>query len=316
VTAFVAGLGGLASNVVALSAPSFVAGLQAATLTFPLFTSPSLSVCEALPEPQAIPQAPARNGRKPLRTRSGADVKAQFLKAISPAALAEAIKLGVERGWKPTDTFTVIEPDVRPGLRRASAQDGIVDLGGDGQALIWDWDTQNAELGGGTLIVETWNPYSTSTTFQAEYWTGDVNGYTTWARFLEGRDRDGHLTREVSLQGSGFVPPSFGMMKARFRQTCARQRADWRGCMRDCMRERLNVGLWTAIGAGSGSARICGQFAGRAGIGGGIYVGLGAFVGCVVGSAGIAGGSALIYQFGVRESCDSAQYCGPAPSCQ
>ena len=315
VAALFVGLGWIAPHVAALPVPAFVPGLQAATAVgFQLLTPSTLWVCNAEPGEQRqagrpSPQARKRNPAR-MRARTGADVKGQFLRAISPAALAAAVKLGEERGWKRTDSFTVIEPDVRPGV--TLIQDGDIDLG-EGRVLVWDWDTMNPELAGGTLIVETWNP-STSTTFLAEYWAGDDWGVTTWARFLEGRDRYGHLTREVSLQGRG-IAGSIGLLKVGFRQTCAQQKAEWRSCMRECLKERLNTGLWASVLGGMASARTCAQYGGKAGVAG-PYVGLGVFAGCMIGGAATAGAAAMVYQFGVRPSCDSAGVCGSAPSCE
>jgi hypothetical protein len=238
-----------------------------------------------------------------------------FLRAISPEALTLAMRLANERGWKPTDTFTAIEPDRAPRSTIApvgfkTAQDADIDLAGLGRVLVWDWSTGDPYVVAGTMIVDTWNP-STSTTFQAEYWAGDDWGYARWARFLEGRDRDGHVTREASARTT-VGASGFGVMKAGWlglQQSCAEQRRDWRNCMHECVRDRLQSALYSAVQSGLGPSRRCAEGDGR-------YVGFGSFIACMVKDVFGDGASALWEQFGPRPACDSNSFCGAAPSCR
>ncbi len=322
-------IGGVLTDFTSVRLPNFVVQTVNAAPTAWAFAPPSTAVCaneENQPKVRLPPASFINSKRKmaPLKSKSGAEAKQRFLAAISPQALAAAIKLGKERGWSPTDTFTILESDAKPGLRRVS-QDGDIDLNGEGRVLTWDWDTGDPDVAGGTMIVETWNP-STSTTFQAEYWAGDDWGYTSYARFLESRDREGRIIREASSKvlaeppvfrkaSSQGAPTEPMFFRAGYQPQCAQIRASWRSCMRDCLQERLNASLWTAVGGGVASARPCAGYAGKAGLAG-PYAALGVFVGCMVGGSATAGALAMVYNFGVRESCDSATLCGPSPTCQ
>jgi len=240
----------------------------------------------------------------------GADAKAAFLRAISPEALKLALERSKERELRPTDTFTVYEVKPKPGLKKAQT---TLNVSG-GRVLVWDWEDYDTNYTAGTMIVDTWDP-STSTTFDFRYWTNDYWGATSYTRLIELRDRDGRITKEVAGRVQPVDVPR--LLKAVFGQTdeCRQARAAWRQCMRECLKERLNASLWTAVGAGGGSVKSCATNATRAGAFG-IYVAAGVFLGCELLAAGMAGGMAIVYQFGARESCDGYSNCGPAPTCQ
>lgn len=160
--------------------------------------------------------------------------------------------------------------------------------------------------------METWDP-STSTTFNFEYWAGDDWGYTQYSRFLEGRDRDGVITREASFSGTA-DPPGPRFLRVRQDDECRRAKNAWNRCMSDCVKERLNNGLWAGVAGGVAAARPCAQGAGAVGALG-PYAAAGVFLGCMIGGAGTAAGLALVHQFGIRDACDSAGHCGRKPSC-
>ena len=272
------------------------------------------AACFSLQRPPR-PMGPAPvSTRKPVPmvSKTGTEARRAFLSTISREALAIAIKSAQDRGWKRTDNFTLIESQRKPGVRTISTQDGDHDLAnGQGRLLVWDWDTGDPDVAGGTIIVETYDP-STSTTFNFEFWAGDDWGYTRYTRFIEGRDREGHFTREASFSPEhGFV----GLMKAGYQPNQCPERNAWKACMRECLKNRLNNAMWASVAGGLGSVRPCAALAGKAGIGGGFFIGAGVFLGCTLGGAAIAGGAALIYQFGTQPGCDSGANCGSQPSC-
>lgn len=238
----------------------------------------------------------------------GADAKAAFMGAISKEGLQTALQHARERNLQPTDLFTVYEIRPKAGVLKTQTEVGLP----GGRVLIWEWEDYDLSYTSGTMIVETWSP-STSTTFDFRYWVNDDWGVTDYARFIEGRDREGRQTRASGKSEFVDVPR---LLRTAFGQTdCGAERAAWRWCMRECVKERLNASIWAAVGGGIGSIRSCAQGATRAGSLG-PYVAAGAFVGCSLLGAGMAGGFALVYQFGSRDACDAPSQCGAAPQCQ
>lgn len=238
----------------------------------------------------------------------GSEAKQVFMRAISEEALQIARERAAERGLRVTDTFTVYEIRPTAGLRKAQTEIGLE----GGRVLVWDWENYDTAYTSGTMIVETWSP-STSTTFDFTYWEDDTWGATSYARFIEGRDREGRLTRALGKAAKTVNMPR--LINAVFGQTTCQELTNWRSCMRECVKARLNNSMWAAVGGGIGSVRLCATNATRAGAFG-PYVAAGVFMGCVLLGASMAGGIAMVAQFGSQDACDAASVCGAQPSCQ
>lgn len=259
----------------------------------------------------------------------------QFFKNVPAESIERLNQSLAARGWVPTGRFRsfVIRPVNRHRLETAafsSAQGFGQFYPSGGVITVWEWDSPHVDTASGTIKIEeiatgayemfetTYDPYS-----DAEW------GQTTYARYLELRDRDGRFTREGDAEAplqQVFVParanPALRFASwtpdADGPRFVSAQRADteavrqWKLCMVHCAKEKLDKSVRAGLYMGAAGVLPCARHAARTGAFG-WQVALAVFVGCEIGATTLGVTGAMIHHFVEQPPCDSPSRCGPKP---